>query len=270
MDINLLVDAGLRRALVEPGGSLLHTAKDGEPGLFPLSALGKRAAAKALREGYLESAPEVSGEAARITSKGQERIAQNLCPKTILDDFVRILEHRQIVAKQMFSAAQKQMEQLDRMQLGLTELRLAILKRDALVELTPMVEPAPLESSFGEIALTKVRQILANHEREFETDYLLFQLYDRLTEQLGPFSIGVFHDLLRVWHGEGFVALHPWTGPLYQLPRPEVALLTGHEIACYARWSAHLDPTPAASNDSKSNDPKSKSTETRIARSLVG
>lgn len=264
MDINLLVDAGLRRALVEPGGSLLHTAKDGELGLFPLSALGKRAAVKALHEGYLESAPEIGGEAARITPKGQERIAQNLCPKTILDDFVRILEHRQIVAKQMFSAAQKQMEQLDRMQLGLTELRLAILKRDALLE------PAPLESSFGEIALTKVRQILANHEREFETDYLLFQLYDRLTEQLGPFSIGIFHDLLRVWQREGFVALHPWSGPLYQLPRPEVALLTGHEIACYARWSAHLDHTLVASNASKSNDPKSKSTETRIARSLVG
>ncbi len=264
MDINLLVDAGLRRALVEPEGSLLHTSKEGEPGLFPPTALGKRAAAKALLEGYLVLAPEVGVDAARISSKGRERIAQNLCPKTILDDFVRILEHRQGVAKQMLVGAQKQIEQLDRMQLGLTELRMAILKRDALSESAPPESPTT-ESFEGEIVLVKARQILAVHERDFETDYLLFQLYDRLTEQIGPFSIGVFHDLLREWHGEGFVALHPWTGPLYQLPRPELALLIGHEIACYVRWSAHLASSPEAANE-----PKSNAAVTRLVGSLVG
>ncbi len=259
MDINLVVDAGLRRALVEPFGSQLHTAKNGEPGLFPQSALGKRAAAKALKEGYLAPALEVGTEAARITQKGREHIAQNLCPKNILDDFVRILEHRQGVARQLLLGVQTQIDQLERMQLGLSELRLAILIQDG------QSASAVKAISFEQSALGKVRQILADHEVAFETDYLLYILYDQLKEQIGVFPIGVFHDLLRVWHGEGFVALHPWTGPLYQLPRPEVALLIGHEIACYVRWSAHGDSRPLAVKYAKS-----KSADPQRVGSLVG
>lgn len=292
MDIDLLVEAALRRALVEPSGRLLYTSKDGEPGLFPSTAPGRRAAAKAIQEGYLDPAPEVGADCARITAKGREKIAGSLCPKTILEDFVRVLEHRQGIARQMLSNAQKQIDQLERMQAGLGELRSALLGEDnprssqiAEATLSPNQNttangqnyltqggPSPLAGS-----LPIVSEFLAEHERSSGADLLLFQLFDHLTERLGPISLGEFHDQLRVWHGEGFVALHPWTGPLYQMPRPEVALLTGHEIACYVRWSGNpgishpegLTAQQLTSRAAQAGQPTSRTTQAGQSRSLV-
>jgi hypothetical protein len=47
-------------------------------------------------------------------------------------------------------------------------------------------------------------------------------------------TLGAFHDALRSLHARGAIHLHPWTGPLYELPDPTVAVLAGHEIAYYA------------------------------------
>jgi len=47
-------------------------------------------------------------------------------------------------------------------------------------------------------------------------------------------TIGQFHDALRQLHDEGKIYLHPWTGPLYDIPEPPYTLLIGHEIAYYA------------------------------------
>jgi len=47
-------------------------------------------------------------------------------------------------------------------------------------------------------------------------------------------TIGRFHDALRHLHAAEQVYLHPWTGPLYDIPEPRFALLVGHEIAYYA------------------------------------
>lgn len=47
-------------------------------------------------------------------------------------------------------------------------------------------------------------------------------------------TIGQFHDALRSLHEACAIYLHPWTGPLYELPEPALALLAGHEIAYYA------------------------------------
>jgi hypothetical protein len=47
-------------------------------------------------------------------------------------------------------------------------------------------------------------------------------------------TVGQFHDALRQLHSESRIYLHPWTGPLYALPEPAVALLVGHEVAFYA------------------------------------
>ena len=47
-------------------------------------------------------------------------------------------------------------------------------------------------------------------------------------------TIGEFQDALRRLHDLGKIYLHPWTGPLYDIPEPSYALLVGHEIAYYA------------------------------------
>jgi hypothetical protein len=47
-------------------------------------------------------------------------------------------------------------------------------------------------------------------------------------------TIGQFQDGLRRLLDAGHIYLHPWTGPLYDIPEPPYALLIGHEIAYYA------------------------------------
>jgi hypothetical protein len=65
-------------------------------------------------------------------------------------------------------------------------------------------------------------------------DCPLPELYRALTPRETPPTIGEFHDCLRRLHAARRVYLHPWTGPLYALPEPALALLVGHEVAYYA------------------------------------
>src|SRR6185437_15220910 len=46
-----------------------------------------------------------------------------------------------------------------------------------------------------------------------------------LYRQVSAPSIGQFHDALRQLHDREKIYLHPWTGPLYDIPEPPYALL---------------------------------------------
>jgi hypothetical protein len=60
------------------------------------------------------------------------------------------------------------------------------------------------------------------------------ELFRRLRDAYPSLTVGQFHDRLRLLHRGEKIYLHPWTGPLYELPEPACALLVGHEIAYYA------------------------------------
>jgi len=60
------------------------------------------------------------------------------------------------------------------------------------------------------------------------------ELYGSLSTLEPSPTVGQFHDALRQLHAADRVYLHPWTGPLYALPEPPLALLVGHEVAYYA------------------------------------
>jgi hypothetical protein len=75
-------------------------------------------------------------------------------------------------------------------------------------------------------------------------DYPLAELFRHLQPGIPGLTIGRFHDALRDLHDADRIYLHPWTGPLHELPEPAFALLVGHLIAYYA--SARSRPsTPA-------------------------
>jgi hypothetical protein len=59
-------------------------------------------------------------------------------------------------------------------------------------------------------------------------------LFEKVKVGCPDMSLGAFHDALRRLRDHAVIHLHPWTGPLYELPDPSVALLAGHEIAYYA------------------------------------
>ena len=72
------------------------------------------------------------------------------------------------------------------------------------------------------------------HDSGALEDCPLPELYHRCAADVLGMSIGAFHDSLRQLERDGRLYLHPWTGPLYDLPEPPFALLVGHEIAYYA------------------------------------
>jgi hypothetical protein len=85
----------------------------------------------------------------------------------------------------------------------------------------------------------KIVELLDQWRASSAGDCPLPELYRRLTARHAGISIGRFHDLLRHLHDTRRVYLHPWTGPLYELPEPPLALLVGHEVAYYASPRLH-------------------------------
>jgi hypothetical protein len=79
--------------------------------------------------------------------------------------------------------------------------------------------------------LTHLRQWQASGASE---DCPLPELFRRVRQAAQGMSIGQFHDSLRRLTESEQIYLHPWTGPLYDMPEPPLALLVGHEIAYYA------------------------------------
>jgi hypothetical protein len=59
-------------------------------------------------------------------------------------------------------------------------------------------------------------------------------LYRHVSAAVSGLTIGAFHDTLRALQNAGEIYLHPWTGPLYDIPEPPYALLVGHEVSYYA------------------------------------
>ncbi len=59
------------------------------------------------------------------------------------------------------------------------------------------------------------------------------ELYRRVHRTAPSLTIGRFHDTLRQLHEEERIYLHPWSGPLYEIPEPPYAVLIGHEVAYY-------------------------------------
>ena len=60
-------------------------------------------------------------------------------------------------------------------------------------------------------------------------------LYERLRQRRLPLTVGQFHDTLRALRAAGRLRLSAWTGPLYELPEPALALLVGAEVLYYVQ-----------------------------------
>jgi hypothetical protein len=79
-----------------------------------------------------------------------------------------------------------------------------------------------------------VAYLRRRHEAGSLADCPLAELYHHVRTNHPGLTIGQFHDIVRRLHESRRLYLHPWTGPLYELPEPACALLVGHEVACYA------------------------------------
>ncbi len=214
----LLLLHALRRALAEPAGLPLHAARSA-PGLFPSTQPGKQAAQRALDDGLIQP-DSADARLHTLSDAGLAWLLHQTSPRQVLDDMVRAIEARQAETQALVEAAQ-------RMQASLESLR---ARADQVLQQLPATAPAE-EDGWHEHVLQFLqrRQSLGAAE-----DCPLPEVYQQAKQASAALSIGSFHDGLRRLRDDGLIYLHPWTGPLYALPEPPLALLVGHEIAYYA------------------------------------
>lgn len=252
-----LLDA-LARAVATPTGLPLHATK-AQPGLFPATSAAKPAAQKGLKEGYFHVVrTDTSGMSTRdlyaATDEGLKFLIDHGSPKQVLEDFVRVLEERQTEMNELLAAAQRMSDDLN----GMRQVVAAVVPRVTTERLPspesplrrdhrePACVPAPGGRGEDRIALrepltaTELGELILTRLRDWSLsvgvprDCPLPELFCSLSTLEPCPTIGQFHDALRQLHTDGQVYLHPWTGPLYALPEPSAALLSGHEIAYYA------------------------------------
>src|SRR5262249_51226520 len=189
-------------------------------GLFATSAVAKRAAQRCLEDGYLqvlrrETSKNKTQETCAITERGLAYLLSQVSPKRVLEDLVRVLEARQSQVNELVVVARQ-------WQVGLQTMQATVEK-----VLQPVQKPGivgPSSSANGsDIWLAQIVAYLAHWDDS--GDCPLPQLFARARDSAPSLTVGHFHDGLRRLHEQERIYLHPWTGPLSEIPEPACALL---------------------------------------------
>jgi hypothetical protein len=233
----LLFDA-LRRAAADPAGVLLHGNRK-TPGLFPTTAAARQTALRSKEEGYLRVvADEPNGkgmhEICALTEKGLAYLLEQTSPKQVLEDLVSALQTRQHHVAELVATARQWESGLVALAATVTRVLHEIGKPGAL-PLRSAAAAQPVCGNGSEAWTAELAAYLRKRQSaEIAGDCPLPELYRHLQAAGPAVSIGRFHDELRRLHDSQQVRLHPWTGPLYEIPEPAYALLVGHVVAYYA------------------------------------
>jgi hypothetical protein len=225
----LILDA-LGRAAAEPAGVPLHGGK-AAAGLFPATALAKQAAQRCKDEGWLrvvrsETRGKAVQEVCALTDKGLAFLVSQASPKRVLEDLVRTLEARRQQVDELLATARQARADIETFK-AVAE---PVLRR--LNQPVPGTNGAsPPDPGWTGAVLDHLE---AWQQARASEDCPLPELYHQARQAAPALTIGRFHDGLRALHDQGRIYLHPWTGPLQDLPEPPYALLVGHEIAYYA------------------------------------
>ena len=211
-----LMLAGLRRLLAEPGAKLFGGGRS--RGVFPQRTVAaERAAAALLEQGYLEADDDQG--ICRITPLGLKWLAENDEVKVLLEDVLRSAETQR---ERLESIAESCLKEATR----LAQQRMAV---------STILARMGSATADGEAIDEAVLDSLRRRCDRAMTDSSVAEVFHDMQERGVDLSIGRFHDSLRRLRESGRVRLAPWTGPLYEMPSPALALLIGHEVLYYVR-----------------------------------
>ncbi len=251
-----IVDA-LSKAAAEPAGLPLFSSK-AESGLFASAA--KMAAQKCRADQLLRVVrTDQKGKSPRElyapTEAGWEFLLAAVNPKQVLEDFVRVLEDRQGEVGKLLDTAQQMAESLQGLKdavsrvlprVSVNRIPASLLREpQASANELPDLQFASRRNGTGAALLetpttTDLPELILARLTDWSSstnageDCPLPELFHSLITCEPHPSLGAFHDSLRKLHSSGAIYLHPWTGPLYELPDPACALLVGHGIVYYA------------------------------------
>jgi hypothetical protein len=224
----LMLDA-LSRAVAEPTGLPLFGNKT-NPGLFVATSAARFAAQRCIDEALVrvlrsEQRGKTTQDICAITDKGMQYLLTQVSPRQVLEDLVRAVEARQAQLGEVVNAARQAQATLD----GLRSAAQQVL---AQVRPEPVDgQPAAEQDAWHAAALECLGRWQSTGASQ---DCPLPELYRELQLDHAALTVGQFHDGLRRLDEQRKIYLHPWTGPLCDLPQPVLALLVGHVIAYYA------------------------------------
>jgi hypothetical protein len=231
-----MIVAALGRAAVEPGGLPLHGVVPAS--LFPTSTSAKKTAQFCKTEGFLHVLrTEARGRGVReicaITEKGLAYLLTQASPNQVFGDLVRALHDQQGQIGELLKTVRQWQANNDSFK-SLVDKCLHQGDRNGHLRSAPAVNGETVNPATSECkSLELEAQILSFLDKWQEAgDCPLPELHRRIGG--GHITIGQFHDELRRLHQEERIYLHPWTGPLPEIPEPALALLAGHGIAYYA------------------------------------
>ena len=226
-----LIAEALTRAAGNLYGLPLHgNAK--RPGIFPATAIARQAAERCKAEGYLrlldgDAGGKTRTEVYTISDKGLAYLLRHASPKQILEELVQTLDRQHGQVRELIGVAEKWQKAISNLQNHVERV---------LEDIKTPLNGAIDCSANGSVAWPEVAvgYLVAQRDSRTARDCPLPDLYRQATRVAPHLTVGHFHDGIRRLHQEQKVYLHPWTGPLYEMPEPLFALLIGHEIAYYA------------------------------------
>jgi hypothetical protein len=207
------------------------------PGLFATSTSARQAAESCKQNDYLrvvrtDTRGKAKHEVCTLTDKGLGYLLSQSSPKKVLETLVQALETRQQELAQLTAATQRMAASLDALKASAEKVMSAVAKSDLAVTHARWLDRAKENGTPGDLCPTLLAHLARWHSAAPAEDCPLPELYRRLRP--AAVTIGQFHDGLRTLHDRAQVYLHPWTGPLHEIPDPALALMVGHALAYYA------------------------------------
>jgi hypothetical protein len=227
-----LIQQALERSLAASEGLPLLAGKN-LSGLFPNVAAGKEAAQEARSAGLLRVLrTEVKGKATleycALTEKGLAFLLEQSSPRPVLEAILKAIETCQSRIDTWIADVKDSRQYLEGLR-GLAERVLDHMRKPE------AALPPWARNGHDRDPQVKIVDLLRAWQSARKIgDYPLPELYEQARAGCPKLTLGQFHDALRALHDRREVYLHPWTGPLHELPHPASSLLVGHEIGYYA------------------------------------
>jgi len=229
-----LVLEALERAVAEPVGLPLFGTKN-RPGLFSGGASGKRAAAFCKEQGLLHPLrTETKGkshiELCALSEKGLAHLLAETNPKRVLEAVAKAVDARSEQVGEVIASARQAQETLQ----SIKHIAAQMVQH---VQNAGSARPVHSNGTTNGAPswVSKALDHLADWRRKRALeDCPLPEVYRFARTAAPALTIGQFHDGIRKLHDQQRVYLHPWTGPLYEIPEPALTLMIGHEIIYYA------------------------------------
>ncbi len=214
---------GLQKALAEPTGLPLLVSKG--VGLFANNAAGKAAAKACQDAGWLTSVrKETKGKTTTeyfgLSEPGLGHLLAETSSKPVLTALLEAVQRCQGRIHEWIESVQKSQQILD------------ALRNQIFRVLEHLEQPGALAKPGKNVADVLLARLAEWQSAGKLGDCPMPELF-HAARPYAQFTTGQFHDALRQLHEKEKVYLHPWSGPLYELPQPELSLLVGHEIAYY-------------------------------------